>query len=182
VLRSWLKEERRLGRASWLNPAVLLALGLAFTTLGVAAALQRSRALQDEHDARLREALGILTATMAGVQRNAQDWAHWTSMYQWVQGGNPSFLKTDVETTPLFDEGGLFLIFNPDGSKKLSFGHQGHDHPSTLPLYACARQHLQRLPTPGFRCCAGPVMAGYTSARPRRSPTAPRPRRPSARW
>ena len=145
LLRHWIREEQRLGRASWLNPAVLIGLGLAFSALGATSALQRSRALQAEHDARLQESMGILTATLAGVQRNSQDWAHWTSMYDWVKGTNPGFVKTDVETTPLFDEGGLFLIFNPDGTQKLSFGHKGHDSPAYRPLFACAQQHLRRL-------------------------------------
>jgi len=144
--RSWLKEERRLPGGLKTSPRALAGVGLLLAGLLVGDGLLRHRLLQREHEARLQEAVAILTATLAGLERSALDWAHWNNMYAWVQGRNPSFVHTDVETTPLFDEGGLFLIFNRDGSRRLSFGQKGHDHPSYRALFSCAQQHLDRLP------------------------------------
>ena len=146
-LRGWLKEERRLPQGRWSSPGTLAGLGLLLTALLAGDGLLRYQLLQRGHQARLQEAVAILTATLAGVERTALDWAHWNNMYAWVQGRNPSFVHTDIETTPLFDEGGLFLIFNTDGSGRLSFGNKGHDHPSYQPLFSCAKGHLKRLPS-----------------------------------
>jgi diguanylate cyclase (GGDEF)-like protein len=147
LLRSWLKEERRLPRGRRTSPGTLAGFGLLLAGLLAIDGVIRHRLLEREHEARLQEAVAILTATLAGVERSALDWAHWNNMYDWVQGRNPSFVHTDVETTPLFDEGGLFLIFNRDGSSRLSFGHKGHDHPSYRALFSCAQRHLDRLPS-----------------------------------
>ena len=147
-LRSWLKEELRLPRGRRTSQQQTLAgIGLLLAGLLGIDGVVRHRLLQQEHEARLQEAAAILTATLAGVERSVLDWAHWNNMYAWVQGHNPSFVHTDVETTPLFDEGGLFLIFNRDGSSRLSFGNKGHDHPSYRALFSCAQQHLNRLPS-----------------------------------
>jgi diguanylate cyclase (GGDEF)-like protein len=146
-LRSWLKEERRLPRGRRTSRRTVTGIGLLMAGLLGIDGVVRRHLLQREHEARLQEAVAILTATLAGVERSALDWAHWNNMYSWVQGLNPSFVHTDVETTPLFDEGGLFLIFNRDGSSRLSFGNKGHDHPSYRALFSCAQQHLNRLPS-----------------------------------
>lgn len=147
LLQIWRKEELRLPRRSrWLSPEVGLAALLLISGVAGIDALLRHRAHQREHRMRLQEATGILTATLAGVERSALDWAHWTDMYAWIAGRNPTFVKTDLETTPLFDEGGLFLIYNPDASRRLSYGQKGYNHSSYLALYACAQHHLHRLP------------------------------------
>ena len=146
-MRAWRKEELRLAKGSWLNPWVPATVLLLLAALAGSDAWLRHRAIQAEHNARLRESHGILTAVMAGVERTALDWGHWNSMYRWVTGRYPDFVTSDIETAPIFDEGGLFLIYYPDGSGRLSYGHRGHDHPSYQALFGCAQRHLHRMPT-----------------------------------
>lgn len=145
--RSWRREEPFLRQGKSALAAVIGGLGLVLPVVLGIDGLVRWRAIQADHQTRLQESVAVLTATLSGVERTALDWGHWTSMYRWIQGTNPTFVTTDVETTPVFDEGGLFLIFNPDGSERLSFGQKGHDHPSYKALFTCARGHLHRLPT-----------------------------------
>lgn len=147
LLRGWCKEELRLTRGRWLSPAV--GAGAILLTGGLLAidAVVLLRNLVREREARVRESTSILTATISGVERTALDWGHWDSLYAWMQGRNPSFLATDVETTPLFDEGGLLLIADPRGQRRLIYGRKGHDHPSHQALFPCLQQHLGRLPT-----------------------------------
>ena len=143
-LRGWWKEERRSRRGRPLPRASVAAGGLALAGLLALDGWIRLGALQAEHAARLRESMAILRATSSGIERTTLDWAHWDNLYAWFAGQNPSFSRTDLETTPLFDGGGTFLFFEPDGRPRLSFSRRGYDHPHDRALMGCVQSNLKQ--------------------------------------
>lgn len=112
-LGGWWKEERRSWRGQPLPRGRLAAAGLALAGLLALDGWIRLGALQAEHAARLRESMAILRATSSGIERTTLDWAHWDNLYAWFAGQNPSFSRTDLETTPCSMAAGPSCSLNP---------------------------------------------------------------------
>jgi diguanylate cyclase (GGDEF)-like protein len=146
-LRIWWREENRGLRGSRLAPSLvggaLLVVGLVLA----AAADLRVASFERVRNSRLRETAAVLTASLTSLERTAADWAHWTSLYEWVGGSNPSFVATDLESSPLFEEGGILLWFSLDGRRGEAFGPLGPNHPSYASLLDCALSAIHHQPS-----------------------------------
>jgi diguanylate cyclase (GGDEF)-like protein len=144
-LLAWQKEERRSLRGQAL-PWRLLATGaLVLASLLAVDGWIRMDALRADYAAKLQQSKAILKASTDGIERVTFDWAKWDSLYVWYGGTTPGFAATDLEATPLFDGGALFLFFETDGRPRLSFSRRGYNHPTDQALIACTQSNLGRL-------------------------------------
>ena len=120
--------------------AALLLAGL----LGVDARLRLFESAR-QHRARLSESNAVLTATLTALKRTVNDWARWDDLYRFVQDNNQRFVAANLQTTSLFDEGGVMLIFWPGGQRWLSYGQGGRALAFHGPLIDCVRPNLSQL-------------------------------------
>ena len=145
LLRSWLKEERRLlpERSMLLGVGTvsLLLLGMVLTL-----ELQRrdtsiNRSLEVERQQRLE----LVAAALDDIRRTTFDWARWEDSYRFIQGRNPSFIANDLAKTSLFSSGGTMVLFDLQGRPRASYGATGLNRPSHAALVRCAQASLAAL-------------------------------------
>ena len=144
-LRAWQKEERRSLRGQALPWRRLATGALVLTCLLAVDGWVRMDALRADYAAKLQQSKAILKASTDGIERVTFDWAKWDNLYVWYGGTTPGFAATDLEATPLFDGGALFLFFETDGRPRLSFSRRGYNHPTDQALMACTQSNLGHL-------------------------------------
>ena len=147
-LRSWWKEERRTLPSGRVRRGVFTVLGLGLLPLSVLEIQRRSQALEEKARDQHREAMAIVVASLASLRRTAYDWGHWDDMYAFVRGTKPSFVRTDVATTSLFDGGGVLVVLDPAARPLLVYSDGGRDRAADLPLAECVRRNIRRLGKP----------------------------------
>jgi predicted signal transduction protein with EAL and GGDEF domain len=147
ILSVWWREERRDLHRHRLRRPLLAGTGVALALALLAAAEMRWANFERVRVAQQRESLAILNASLTALERITLDWAHWTDLYEWVEGSNPRFVSTDLQPSPLFRDGGLLLWFDPESGGGQSFSAQGVDHPSHRSLVLCARSAVVRKPS-----------------------------------
>lgn len=148
TLRSWWREERRTLPSGKMRRSVFTVLAVGLLPLSVLEIHRRSQALQEKALNQHREAMAIVVASLASLRRTAYDWGHWDDMYAFVRGYNPSFVRTDVATTSLFDDGAVLVLLDPAARPLLVFRHGGQERAADLPLVECARRNISRLGKP----------------------------------
>lgn len=147
LLRSWLREERRLlPDLRRQSRGLLLLVALLLLLLGLE--LRRREAVISRQLLNKQlEALESVSASLAGIRRTGLDWARWNDSYAFVQGRNPRFVSHDLANTSLFEGGGVMVIFDAAGKPLLSYGSNGLNHPLDRELIHCSRDNLQMLRT-----------------------------------
>lgn len=128
---------------------VLGVVGLGLLPLSLLEVQRRSDDLEQQARDRHREAMAIVVASLAPLRRTAYDWARWDDMYAFVRGRNPSFVRTDVGTTSLFDGGGVLVLLDPAARPLLVYGREGQGLITHLPLAECARRNIRRVADQG---------------------------------
>lgn len=56
----------------------------------------------DDTTEHVGQALEALSATVTQLANNAGDWANWTETYNFIEGGNPNFVKANLESVSTF--------------------------------------------------------------------------------
>jgi diguanylate cyclase (GGDEF)-like protein len=108
---------------------------------------QRALAGQADQRQRLQEGLAIVESAYGPLSRAALDWGHWDSLYNYVLGANPNFLRTDIQTTALFDGGMLLLLLDQNGQPLLNHADRQHRPKDFSALVRCANAGLHELKT-----------------------------------
>jgi len=144
-LRAWRKEERRSLRGQPLPWRRLATGSLVLASLLAVDGWIRIDGLRADYTARLQQAKAILKASSDGIARSTFDWAKYDNLYDWFGGQAPNFTANELEATPLFDGGAIFLLFETDGRLRLSYSRRGYNHPTDLALLACTQSNLGRL-------------------------------------
>lgn len=147
VARVWWREERREWRSNRLGGPLVTAALLSLMLALLAGAEMRWASFERNRTARQREALAILSSSLNALERITLDWAHWTDFYRWVGGGNPAFVATDLNPSPLFRYGGVMVWLPPGAGQPRSFSARGTNHPSDQALLACARSAVVGQPS-----------------------------------
>ena len=113
LLRSWLKEERRLlpraARPGWIALGSMGLLGL----LLIVETQRRHAQITAAQDSQRLEQLELVDAALGGLRRTVFDWARWDDSLRFVQGRNPSFVQRDIAQSSLFTAGGVMVVIPP---------------------------------------------------------------------
>jgi len=105
----------------------------------------RMDALRADYGQKLQQSKAILKASSDGLKRSTLDWAKYDSLYAWFGGQAPNFTADELEATPLFNGGALFLFLETDGRLRLSYSKRGYNHPNDLALLACTQPNQAHL-------------------------------------
>ncbi len=145
LLRSWLKEERRLlprsARPGWI---ALGTLGL-LSVLLIVESHRRHAQIRSAQERQRLEQLELVDAALGDLSRTVFDWARWDDSLQFVQGRNPSFVQRDIAESSLFAAGGVMVVIDRGGRPLVSFSEAGIDHPADRPLQQCSLANLSSL-------------------------------------
>ena len=144
-LRSWRKEEARLGTIT-ANQRRRLAIGLLLLTPILALQLQRrahgiGERLQQSHD----DTVAIMESGLAVSLRAARDWGHWDDAYRYMRGDNPGYPVNNLGTAALFDGGAVMVLLEGDGQARLAFTSPAFRNVSYGGLIRCLQANRQRL-------------------------------------
>ena len=147
LLRSWRKEERRLG-----NPTSTLRLGLLLGLLVLSPLLalhlqRRATTIGERLQQSRDDTVAIMEAALAVSRRAAKDWGHWDDVYRYMRGENPDYVSTNLDTGAVFDGAAVMVLLEPDGTPRLAFAHPTFRQPSYAGLIDCLQANLPRLPT-----------------------------------
>lgn len=146
-LRSWIKEEQRLGNPTW---TLWRGLWIALVLLTPILALnlqRRSEAIGEQLQQSRDDTLAIMEAALAVSKRAAKDWGHWDDAYRFMRGDNPGYPTKNLATAALFDGGAVMVLLEPDGRPRLAFAHPTFRQPTYAGLIHCLQDNLSRLST-----------------------------------
>lgn len=139
LLRSWAKEEARTPRR-W-----IALLTLVFSPVLALHLINRSGHLLSQQASARDDALALLETSLADVERNAWDWSHWNDTYRFATGTNPGYVRANLATAALFNNGAVMVMLRPDGSPLLSYSHPQLSRNRNASLVRCLRDNLPRL-------------------------------------
>ncbi len=145
-LRSWSKEEQRLGNpTSTLRRGLLI--GLLLSPILALNLQRRSEAIGELLQQSRDDTLAIMEAALAVNKRAAKDWGYWDDAYRYMRGDNPGYPTNNLATAALFDGGAVMVLLEPDGAPRLAFAHPRFRQPSYAGLIHCLQDNLSRLST-----------------------------------
>ena len=137
-----MKEERQSFPTPKVVQAALVASLLVLSPLLALDLVRRYALIRAHQQSDREEALEVMGAAQAALRRTTRDWAHWDETYAFVAGGNPDDVRHQFSQTPIFDDGSVMLIFQPDGRLLHSQGRPGDSRVGDRQLQACAASNL----------------------------------------
>ncbi len=120
---------------------------LAMTPLLLLEGTRRLQGVRQTLAGEQRLAVDMAELILAGVRRTTLDWAHWDRSRDFLAGRNPGFVEEDLDTTSLFDDGGVMVLLDRSGRVRLSHSKSGANLPLHEPLVDCTRENQPALAT-----------------------------------
>jgi diguanylate cyclase (GGDEF)-like protein len=135
-LHSWQQQERQ----ALANPGWRSMLRVAVPLQLVLVGLEGARRLQERAqnlEEKQQQAIDLLYWLAGEQRRTALDWAHWDDSLAYVEGRNPAFPSTDMDTSALLSAGAVMAIWGPTGQPLTIRGGNPEDQAGLSALRSC---------------------------------------------